>query len=99
MSLKGVRMMIGASVVCLLVGLYSPVMVLLDPGPSVMAYGIVLFSFPVWALGAVSGGLGGYLASRTEGARPRLRRVAWLLGALNLSAVATGFVWSPPGVS
>lgn len=99
MSLKSVRMMIGASVVCLLVGLYSPVVVLLDPGPSVMAYGIVLVSFPVWAMGAVSGGLGGYMASRADGARARLTRVAWLVGALNLSAIAIGFMWSPPGIS
>ncbi len=99
MSLRGAKWLAGASGAGFLVGLYFPLMVLLAPGPSAMAYGIVLVSLPVWAVGSLSGGLAGYLASRTGRAASQLQRCSWLISSLNLSAFLICLIWAPPGIS
>jgi len=98
-SLKFARLLAGLSSVSLVGGLYFPIAVLMDEGPSVMVYGLILVSFPVWALGALSGGLASYLASRTQPVAPSLRRFSWVCAALNLIAIVVCWVWDPAGVS
>lgn len=99
MSLGGAKLLAGASGAGFLVGLYFPLMVLLDPGPSTMAYGIVLVSLPAWAVGLLSGGLAGYLSSRAGRGASQLKRCSWLLSTLNLAAFFICLIWTPPGVS
>lgn len=93
----------GLSSLGFVVGLYVPLMVVLDPGPSSMAYGIVLVSFPAWGVGVLSGGVAGYLAGRgegrVEGRAARLARFSWWIGGLNLVALVICLTWQPPGVS
>lgn len=98
-SLRGARVFTGGSCSSFVLGLYFPLMVLLDPGPSAMAYGIVLVSFPAWAVGVLSGGVAGYLEWRAGPVAPRLERFAWLLGGLNLVAVVLCLIWRPAGIS
>lgn len=95
----GARLLAGLSCLGFAAGLYFPLLVLLDPGPSAMAYGIVLVSFPAWGVGALSGGAAGYLAGRAEGEADRLARFSWWIGGLNLVALVLCLIWSPPGVS
>lgn len=99
MSFGGAKWLAGASGAGFLVGLYFPLMVLLDPGPSAMAYGIVLVSFPAWAVGLLSGGLAGYLASRAGRGASRLERCSWLISTLNFAALLICLIWTPPGIS
>lgn len=99
MSLRGAKLFASASGAGFLVGLYFPLMVLLDPGPSAMAYGIVLVSLPVWAVGLLSGCLAGYLASRAGRGASQLKRCSWLISTLNLSAFLICLIWAPPGIS
>ncbi len=82
-----------------IVGLWFPIQVLLDPGPSAMAYGIILVSFPAWGAGALTGGTAGYLLRRKPRGRPGLEILCWLMVGLNLAAVVICYLWSPEGVS
>jgi VIT1/CCC1 family predicted Fe2+/Mn2+ transporter len=93
------QLLTAASGVAFLVGVCFPILVLLDPGPSAWAYMVVLVSLHVWALGFLTGGLAGYLASRAGERGSRLRRLAWLLSALNFAAILICLVWNPPGIS
>lgn len=93
------KVLAGLSCLGFLVGLYFPLMVLLDTGPSAMAYGIVLVSFPAWGVGALSGSLAGWLAGREEGRLPRLARLSWWIGGLSLLALVLCLIWRPGGVS
>jgi hypothetical protein len=99
----GARLLAGLSCLGFVVGLYFPLMVLMDPGPSARAYGILLVSFPAWSVGALSGGVAGYLAGRGEGRAagraPRLARLSWWIGGLNLAAIVLCLIWQPAGVS
>lgn len=97
--MRGARIFAGVSCVAFVVGLYFPLMVLLDPGPSAMAYGVVLVSLPAWAVGALSGGLAGYLVRRGGGLAPQLEAFSWLIGGLNLAAAVLCLIWRPPGIS
>lgn len=81
------------------VGLYFPVMVLLDGEPSVMVYGVLLVSFPAWGLGALSAGAAGYVLRRAERAMPRLQGFSWLVCGLNVIAVIACMIWSPVAIS
>lgn len=98
-SLRGPRALMILSCVGFGVGLYFPFLILLDPGPSVAAYLVVLVSFPSWAVGAVSGGTAGYLLWRADRAAPGLRRFSWFISGLNALAVIACAVWSPAGIS
>lgn len=93
------KLLVGLSFVALVGGLYFPIAILLDEGPSVLVYGLILVSLPAWTLGALSGGLASYLAARTQPVAPSLRRFSWVCAALNLTAIVVGWVWNPPGVS
>ena len=57
-SRKFARVLAGLSCVSLFGGLYFPIAVLMDEGPSVMVYGLVLVSFHVTALPSSSAGSG-----------------------------------------
>lgn len=92
-------MLAGVSGAGFLVGLYFPLMVLLDPGPSAAVYGIVLVSLPAWAFGVVTGGLAGYLASQAGRGVSLLQRCSWLISALNLLALLICLIWTPEGIS
>lgn len=85
--------------VAFIVGLWFPIQVLLEPGPSVVAYGVILVSFPAWGVGALAGGAAGYLLRRTPPGRPGLEALCWLMVGLNLAAVVICHLWSPEGVS
>lgn len=87
------------SCVAFLVGLWFPIQVLLEPGPSVMAYGVILVSFPAWGVGALVGGTAGYLLRRMPLGRRGLEYLCWLMVGLNLAAVVICYLWSPEGVS
>lgn len=93
------RFLLVLSCVAFVVGLWFPVHVLLEPGPSVMAYGIILVSFPAWGLGALVGGTAGYLLRRTPKAGSLIEALCWTMVGLNLAAVAFCYLWSPEGVS
>lgn len=97
--MTGARVSAGVSCLGFVFGLFFPLMVLLDPGPSAMAYSILLVSFPAWGVGALSGGLAGYLAGRAEGGAERLAKFAWWVGGLNLVALVLCLMWRPAGVS
>lgn len=98
-TLKSARFWAVVSGLGFVSGMYFPVAVLLDPGPSAMVYAMVMVSFPVWTVGVLSGGLAGYLASRAEGTGAPLQRFSWGCGAMNLMAILISWLWSPAGIS
>lgn len=88
-----------ASAILFVAGFAFPLATFLDPGPSVLAYGIILVSVPIWVLGAASAGAVAWGLFRRRPEAVRLRRLALLLCALNLAAIALCWVWNPEGVS
>jgi len=83
----------------LLLGLAIPVAILLDGQPSIMTYGLVLFSFPAWLVGALLAGVSGWwLKSGAPGAAV-WQRIAWPLAGLNLLSIVACLAWAPAAIS
>lgn len=83
----------------LLLGLTMPVAILLDNSPSVMVYGLILLSFPLWLLGCILAGIAGGLLDRRQPNQIAIKRITWTLGILNLLAILLCLAWQPAGVS
>lgn len=99
MSIRVPAALLIVGCVAFVVGLYFPVWVLLDGEPSAMAYGVLLVSFPAWAVGALSAGGAGYVLKRAEGAMPRLQGFSWLVCGLNVIVAIACAIWSPTAIS
>lgn len=99
MSIRVPAALMVVGCVAFAVGLYFPVLVLLDGEPSAMAYGVLLVSFPAWAVGALSAGGAGYVLKRSDRVAARLQKVSWLLLGLNVLAAIACAIWSPTAIS
>jgi uncharacterized membrane protein len=83
----------------LLAGVTLPLAILLETQPSILVYGLVLFSFPVWLVGAILGGVAGWIFMTRPMNSVGMQRIAWALAAINLVAILACLVWQPAGVS
>lgn len=97
--MKAASVFLIVSAVSLAGGSYFPLATLADPGPSALAYGILLVSFPAWALGAISGGVAGYLARRSDRPFGMLQGASWALCGTNAAAIVACWIWQPAGIS
>lgn len=93
------KTLLASSGAALLVGLYVPAAIVLDSSPSIMVYGLVLFSFPLWLIGCVCAAVAGWLLRRGKANRTAFDRIPWLLTALNLLSILLCLVWQPAGIS
>ena len=91
--------LIALSGISLLAGLWFPVAILLDGQPSIITYGLVLFSFPLWIVGAIIGGVSGWLLKSGWPGTVVKQRVAWALVCLNLLVIVACLAWGPAGIS
>lgn len=83
------RGLVGFAFAALVTGLYFPLVALVSS--PVMAYWIVVFSWPAWALGLLAAtGAGVRLRRRA----PRRAWPAWTAAALNAAAIA--WTWVQP---
>jgi hypothetical protein len=90
--------LLAVSVLALLAGLYFPIRILAEPPPSIMTYGLILFSLPAWLIGGFAAGIAGWRIRKHAGLTP-LWRLAWALCAINLITIIAIFLWHPAGIS
>lgn len=86
------------SILALLAGFYVPVRIIAESPPSIMAYGLILFSIPAWLIGSVAAGIAGWRIQKQSGLTP-LWRFAWAVCAMNIVSIIAVFLWQPAGVS
>lgn len=93
------RLLVLVAASMFLLGAYFPVAILIDSTPSIHVYGLVLIGYPMWVVGSVCAGLAAWFLGKTPSDSSRMMRLAWVLIALNSSALILCLIWRPEGIS